>query len=80
MISEMGGAGNNNVPALPRRISMKTYVLDPVCGGLIVWEKAAAVLSYHGTLHYFCSIRCRKRFQHAPAKFIEPIQVLSGVP
>ncbi|MBT0663065.1 hypothetical protein KI809_02025 [Geobacter pelophilus] len=31
-------------------------------------------------MHYFCSIRCRKRFQHAPTKFIETIQVLSGVP
>ncbi|MBI5655642.1 MAG: YHS domain-containing protein [Geobacter sp.] len=59
---------------------MKTYVLDPVCGGLIIWESAAAVLNYHGVLHYFCSIRCRKRFQHAPTKFIQPIQVLSGVP
>lgn len=48
---------------------MKTFVLDPVCGELIVWENATAVLDYHGELHYFCSIRCRKRFQHAPKKF-----------
>lgn len=58
---------------------MKTIVRDPVCGELLVWEKAATVLSYQGVLHYFCSIRCSKRFRHAPARFILS-KALSDIP
>lgn len=61
-------------------VDMKTIVRDPVCGELIMWEKAAAVLSYHGSLHYFCSLRCSKRFQHAPTRFSSLNPVLLGVP
>ncbi|MDD2733624.1 MAG: YHS domain-containing protein [Desulfuromonadaceae bacterium] len=59
---------------------MKTIVRDPVCGELLAWEKAATVLSYHGVLHYFCSVSCSKRFRHAPIQFTLSSQVLSGVP
>jgi YHS domain-containing protein len=55
-------------------------VRDPVCGELLAWEKAATVLNYQGTLHYFCSIRSRNRFRHAPNRFIQSKQVLLGVP
>ncbi len=59
---------------------METIVRDPVCGELFVWEKAATVLSYQGTLYYFCSIDCSKRFLRAPTRYIQTKQVLSGVP
>ncbi len=59
---------------------MKTIVVrDLVCGELIAWDRAASVLSYQGALHYFCSIRCSKRFQHAPIRFSSFDPVLSGV-
>lgn len=59
---------------------MEMIVRDPVCGELLAWHKAATVLSYQGTLQYFCSIRCSKRFRHTPTRFILSKQVLSGVP
>jgi len=74
-------AGSNAPPGYYLEITaMETIVRDPVCGELFDWEKAATVLSYQGTLHYFCSIRCSKRFLHAPTRFILSIQVLLGVP
>lgn len=59
---------------------MDKVVRDPVCGELFAWEKAAAVLSYQGALHYFCSIRCSKKFQRAPIRFTLSKSMLLGVP
>ncbi len=50
---------------------MNLIVRDPVCGEVLVWEKAATGLSYQGALHYFCSIRCSKRFRHAPIRYLQ---------
>lgn len=49
---------------------MNHVVRDPVCGELIDWEKAAMALSYKGELHYFCTIRCSKRFRHDPTRYM----------
>lgn len=37
---------------MPGEGLLKMIVRDPVCGGLITWENAATILSYHGVLHY----------------------------
>lgn len=49
--------------------------LDPVCGMEVDAKKVAAAgrtATHEGHTYYFCSDECRKRFEAAPAKYIEP--------
>jgi YHS domain-containing protein len=43
---------------------------DPVCGTNIDQGQAAAVIRYHGRLHYFCSKSCRVKFIRAPKRYL----------
>jgi Cu+-exporting ATPase len=43
---------------------------DPVCGMLVVPEKAAAKVEQDGKTYFFCSKGCAERFQREPEKFL----------
>lgn len=44
-------------------------VRDPVCGELIHWQKANAVICFDGRLYYFCCKSCLSKFNRNPKKF-----------
>src|SRR5713101_1373806 len=43
---------------------------DPVCGMMVVPEKAAAKVAHAGKTYYFCSKSCAERFSREPEKFL----------
>jgi P-type Cu+ transporter len=43
---------------------------DPVCGMLVVPEKAAGKVEHAGKNYYFCSKGCAERFSRKPEKFL----------
>ncbi len=43
---------------------------DPVCGMMVVPEKAAAKVEHAGQTYYFCSKSCAERFSREPEKFL----------
>jgi YHS domain-containing protein len=45
------------------------YAIDPVCGMQVQTQMAPATAHGGGETHYFCSDRCRDRFQANPARF-----------
>ncbi|MBI4609853.1 MAG: YHS domain-containing protein [Candidatus Rokubacteria bacterium] len=45
-------------------------VKDPVCG-MAVPKDGASTYQFVGETYYFCSERCRDRFQALPARFLE---------
>ena len=40
---------------------------DPVCGMMVLPEKAAGTTEYNGEKYYFCSPGCLKKFEAHPA-------------
>jgi Cu+-exporting ATPase len=60
------GAGGTPIPILQGRPKHK----DPVCGMMVVPEKAAAKVAHAGQTYYFCSKRCAERFSQEPEKFL----------
>ena len=42
---------------------------DPVCGMEVTPEKAAAATVHRGRTYYFCSKKCRDRFEQEPEKY-----------
>jgi P-type Cu+ transporter len=59
-------AGGTSLPILPGSIQHK----DPVCGMMVVPEKAAGKVEHAGKNYYFCSKRCAERFSRGPEKFL----------
>lgn len=47
------------------------YALDPVCGMQVKMADAPAAVAYQGDAVYFCSDRCRLRFEADPARFLQ---------
>jgi Cu+-exporting ATPase len=45
-------------------------VKDPVCGMMVDPEKAAAKVEYAGKTYFFCSPRCKERFEKEPERFL----------
>jgi Cu+-exporting ATPase len=43
---------------------------DPVCGMMVVPEKAAGKVEHAGKTYYFCSKSCAERFSREPEKFL----------
>src|SRR5947207_5599573 len=43
---------------------------DPVCGMMVVPEKAAGKIEHAGKTYYFCSKSCAERFSQDPGKFL----------
>lgn len=70
-------AGSKLPPGPCFEVTYMNYIeRDSVCGELLDWEKAAAVLSYRGGLYYFCSLRCSRMFRQAPASFVKQLSGL----
>jgi len=45
-------------------------VKDPVCGMMVGPQKAAAKTEHAGKTYYFCSPRCKERFEKEPEKYL----------
>ena len=45
-------------------------VKDPVCGMMVDPQKAAGKAEHAGKTYYFCSPRCKERFEKEPEKFL----------
>jgi Cu+-exporting ATPase len=59
-------AGGTALPILQGPIKYK----DPVCGMVVVPEKAAAKVEHEGDTYCFCSKGCAERFSREPEKFL----------
>jgi len=46
--------------------------IDPVCGMRVATEGAKHRVEYRGQEYFFCSGRCRERFEAEPEKFLKP--------
>jgi Cu+-exporting ATPase len=56
-------------------------VEDPVCKKPVQKAGASATYQFVGETYYFCSERCRDRFQSLPARYLETsIKVLESSP
>src|ERR1700730_7612970 len=54
--------------------------IDPVCGMRVDRESAKHRFSYRGQDYFFCSARCRERFEAEPEKFLQPKQPEPAAP
>lgn len=48
------------------------YAIDPVCGMQVEGARAPASSEHQGQQLYFCSDRCRERFERSPERFATP--------
>ena len=62
------------------RTAAAATVTDPVCGMRVDPATAKDRFSYRGQDYFFCSERCRARFEAEPAKFLQPKQPQPAVP
>ena len=56
-------------------------VIDPTCGMATDAEKAAKTgntVAYHGSTYYFCSAKCKEKFQSNPAEALKKHQGAVG--
>lgn len=56
----------------------KEMVKDPVCGMQIIKNEAAFVFHYEGKSYYFCSQKCKGKFEKEPKKFLLSDRVLES--
>jgi Cu+-exporting ATPase len=54
--------------------------IDPVCGMRVNRESAKHRFAYQGQDYFFCSARCRERFEAEPEKFLQPKQPEPAAP
>jgi Cu+-exporting ATPase len=64
-MSSQNTAGNP-LPLLQEPAKQK----DPVCGMMVVPERAAGKVEHDGKAYFFCSKGCAERFQREPRKFL----------
>src|SRR6266436_6243263 len=50
--------------------SVVPMVKDPVCGMMVDPQRAAGKAQYAGKSYFFCSPRCKERFEKEPEKFL----------
>jgi Cu+-exporting ATPase len=60
--------------------SKAATVIDPVCGMRVDPATARHRFAYNGQDYYFCSGRCRERFEAEPEKFLQPKQPEPAAP
>lgn len=48
------------------------YALDPVCGMQVQTTSAPATATFQGQRYWFCSDRCRERFEGNPQRYGDP--------
>jgi Cu+-exporting ATPase len=54
--------------------------IDPVCGMSVNPQTAKHRFAYKGRDYFFCSARCRERFEAEPEKFLQPKQPEPAAP
>ena len=54
--------------------------IDPVCGMKVTRETAKHRFGYRGQEYFFCSARCRERFEAEPEEFLQPKQPEPAAP
>jgi Cu+-exporting ATPase len=54
--------------------------IDPVCGMRVNRDTSKHRFSYQGQDYFFCSARCRERFEAEPEKFLQPKQPEPAAP
>ncbi|HEY4707792.1 MAG TPA: heavy metal translocating P-type ATPase [Thermodesulfobacteriota bacterium] len=52
--------------------------IDPVCGMTVKKAAAKGTAIHEGRTYYFCSPGCKRRFDQAPAQFLEKVQEPMG--
>ena len=57
-----------------------TDVRDPVCGMSVDPHTAVHRTDYHGHPYYFCSARCREKFEAEPDRYLGPTASTAPVP
>jgi Cu+-exporting ATPase len=57
-----------------------TGVKDPVCGMTVDPHTAKHRAEYRGRTYYFCSGRCRERFEAEPEKYLAPEKAAEEIP
>ena len=69
------GAPEPDKTALPLdRTTVPGQAIDPVCG-MTVQTAAAKTAAYQGQILYFCSQKCRVKFEASPAAFVKSANV-----
>jgi Cu+-exporting ATPase len=56
------------------------YATDPVCGMSVDAQTAKHRFAYKGRDYFFCSGRCRERFEAEPDKFLQPKPPVPAAP
>ncbi len=49
------------------------FAIDPICKMQVDKSNAAATFKYNGNSYYFCSPKCKERFQEDPGKFVKNV-------
>jgi YHS domain-containing protein len=50
--------------------------IDPVCG-MTIQTAAARSSAYQGRVYYFCSQKCREKFETAPASYLKATKMIA---
>lgn len=58
--------------SVKQQVSVTMRAIDPVCGMSVDPATARHRFSYRGQDYFFCSARCRERFEHGPDRFLRP--------
>ena len=66
---QIAAAAKPGAASLPIWGSART-VKDPVCGMIVDPQKAAGKVEHSGKTYFFCSPRCKERFEKEPEKFL----------
>src|SRR5260370_13966126 len=67
--SEIAAAAKPAMGSLPI-LGSAPMVKDPVCGMMVDPQRAAGKAEYAGKSYFFCSPRCKERFEKEPEKFL----------
>jgi len=59
---------------------MEQKVIDPVCGMTIDPSRAAGTSTFRGETYFFCSPRCKEKFDAEPEKYLQPSARTSSAP
>jgi len=66
---QIAAAAKPGVASLPI-LDSAPKAKDPVCGMMVDPQKAAGKVEHAGKIYFFCSPRCKERFEKEPEKFL----------
>jgi P-type Cu+ transporter len=66
---QIASAAKPGMTSLPI-LASAPRVMDPVCGMMVDPQKAAGKVEHAGKTYFFCSPRCKERFEKEPEKFL----------